>query len=840
MKKLTQYSKAYLVGIKGVGMASLAECLLDAHMKIQGSDVAEDFVTADRLKELKIQIDQGFDHALPPDVDVVIYTGAHLASHNPQVIQAKKRKLPTLCHAQALAQLFNMQSGIAVCGVGGKSSVSAMLAWSLTKLNLEPSYSVGVGKILGLSKIGAYNPKANWFVAEADEYAANPQEVQGGEKIVPRFSYLKPQIIICTNLKFDHPDVYKDFHHTQQIFKDFFFNLKTQGTLIINADDFLLVQLAKEVQNSRPDIQVITFGEQVDADIRLLSYTSSQGSTTSQVLAQGQPLEIKLDLPGKFQILNTLAALTCLLNLRLTLPKAASVLTKFKSTQRRFEFIGQDQGVLLYDDYAHHPHEIKAVFETLAQRYSPERIVVAFQPHTFSRTKALFTEFVDVLSQIPRLVLMDIFPSARESTDPNTTSQKLLEAIRHKSPQHKLGLVKNQDELYAYYRQYLMPRDVFITLGAGNIYQVFEQIQPHRQSQANSSLLETLKTHLPDIEFRANVPLASMTTVHIGGPAEVFCQITSRNELIQIVRLTRRQKIPLTILGSGSNTLIADRGIRGLVVKNMVRGIDVLDELPPQPLKTTDVYRWKTDWVSDDKLQFQTKSWSELKRVKVKIEAGTILGLAINKLLTQSITGLEWFAKIPGSIGGAIVNNIHGGHYFIGQFVESVDIIDQAGKEKTLSCDELEFGYDFSRFHHSQEAIISVNFVLFKGNVDSAKQVLREWSKQKSLQPQNTLGSVFKNLSPKEMESRNLSSPSVGLIIDQILHLKGAQIGEAQVSLKHAGFIENLGQASANDYLKLIKKIIDQAQIQLKLQPKPEIFFLGFTPEELAGIINKD
>ncbi|MFH2022523.1 MAG: cyanophycin synthetase [Patescibacteria group bacterium] len=476
MKKLTQYTSAYLVGIKGVGMASLAECLLDAGLKVRGSDVAEEFVTGERLDELKIEIDQGFDHVLPKDVDLVIYTGAHQASSNPQVIGAKKRHLPTLCHAQALAELFNHQSGIAVCGVGGKSSVSAMLAWALTKLDLKPSFCVGVGRILGLEKIGAYNSEAAWFVAEADEYAANPLEVYAGQTLIPRFAYLKPQVIICTNLKFDHPDVYRDFAHTRQIFKDFFLNLKPKGTLIVNADDAELIQITNQVKQQRSDIKLLTFGEQSTADTRLLNYTVDQGRTISQVIAQSQPLELNLRLPGKFQVFNTLAALTCLLNLSINPVKVVFALTSFKSTQRRLELVGQDKGVTLYDDYAHHPHEIKAVFDTLAEMYSPQNIVVAFQPHTFSRTKYLFQEFVQVLSQIPRLVLMDIFPSAREAVDYQTTSLKLLEAVKSLSPEHNLSLVKNQDELYTYYQHHLGLGDVFITLGAGNIYQVFDLI----------------------------------------------------------------------------------------------------------------------------------------------------------------------------------------------------------------------------------------------------------------------------------------------------------------------------------------------------------------------------
>jgi UDP-N-acetylmuramate--alanine ligase len=467
---------AYLVGIKGVGMASLAECLLDAGLEVQGSDVADEFVTDKRLGELKIKIDVGFDAALPSDIDMIVFTGAHQAKQNPQVKQAMERGITTLCHAEALAQLFNDQAGIAVCGVGGKSSVSAMLAFVLDKLDVPLSYSVGVGKILGLDKIGSYNKNANWFVAEADEYAANPHETQRGKKLIPRFSYLKPQVIICTNLKYDHPDVYQDFEVTKQVFKQFFLNLKQDGVLIVNADNPELIELAQTVITDRPDISLVTFGEEGSADFRLDDYHTKDYQTSSQVLFAGKKHQLNLAVPGKFNVSNALSAVTCLVTLDLPASDILTAVSQFKSTQRRFELVGQDNGVTLFDDYAHHPHEIKAIFQTLIEQTPPENIVVAFQPHTFSRTRELFDEFVEVLSEIPRLVLMDIFPSAREAYDDQTTSGKLLEAVKVVSPSHSLSLVKDRQELYNYYQANLKPRDVFITLGAGDIYGVFELI----------------------------------------------------------------------------------------------------------------------------------------------------------------------------------------------------------------------------------------------------------------------------------------------------------------------------------------------------------------------------
>lgn len=269
-------------------MTSLAQLLLDAGKKVRGSDVAEDFPTKIQLDRLHLPVDTSFPTPLPSDIDCVIYTGAHHGQHNPQVEWAKANNIPTITHAQALASFFNQKQGVAVCGVGGKSTISAMITWILNSLHLNPSFSVGVGNIPGLEKTGAWTDSP-YFIAEADEYVEDPSVDQS--EIVPRFSYLQPSITVCPNLRFDHPDVYRDFDHTKAVFKTFF--QQTRDALIVNADDPVLLDLAKQTHK-----KVITFGENEGADFRLIGYTAKAGETQTIFEHKGTAYAFKLTIPG--------------------------------------------------------------------------------------------------------------------------------------------------------------------------------------------------------------------------------------------------------------------------------------------------------------------------------------------------------------------------------------------------------------------------------------------------------------------------------------------------------------------------------------------------------------
>jgi UDP-N-acetylmuramate dehydrogenase len=356
---------------------------------------------------------------------------------------------------------------------------------------------------------------------------------------------------------------------------------------------------------------------------------------------------------------------------------------------------------------------------------------------------------------------------------------------------------------------------------------------------SNISLIDQLIAVFPEIEFQSEVQLAPFTAVKIGGPAEVLATLNSAADLRNVTIFCHQHQIPLTVLGWGANTLIADRGIRGLVIRNLARDLEVSDQPSETAIKQINPPiepRYQSTEINRD---FSELDYSEdsAPAVQVTVASGWPLASLIASLLAQGITGLQWYSRIPATIGGAVVNNIHGGTHFFGESVLSVEVVTETGETVTRSAAECDFGYDYSRFHRTREVIISCQLQLRRGDVAKAQQVVADWAKRKQHQPQNSLGCIFQNLAPQEQARLELPAPSVGYVIDKVLQLKSLKIGDAAISEYHAAFIVNTGTATAADYLQLIRQIQQTAQQELQLQLKPEIFFAGFEPAELADVV---
>jgi UDP-N-acetylenolpyruvoylglucosamine reductase len=764
----------------------------------------------------------------------VIYTAAHQGKLHPLVQEAQQKNIPVFSHAEALSFFFNEKQGIAVCGVGGKSTVSAMISWILEKTGHTPSFSVGVGDIVGLGKTGQWKSDSAFFVAEADEYVTDPATIQQGETAIPRFSYLQPYLTVCTHLEFDHPDVYKDEQHTIDTFNTFFSQLKDGGALIINKND---------VNKVKASVPIKTFGMTADAD---LTYTfdennSQAGSTRGTCTFNGKTYPVTLQVPGQYNIENAAAALLACQQIGVSLDQSISALASFQSTSRRFEKKGQWHGVPLYDDYAHHPSEITAVLSALKNWYPQHRKVVAFQPHTYSRTKSLFSEFVESFKDADVVIILDIFASARESADPSISSAQLVQEISKNFPQMEVWHTSTPESLAQLCREKLKPNDVLLTIGAGDIYKMYDYL-----NDGTTEIQQLFSSQFSNLSFITNHPLAAYTTVKIGGPAELFVEINNKQDLIDVALFAHSNGIPVTVLGWGANSLISDEGIKGLVIKNNSQTITIHDQettenaLLDYSSKKVEP-RWNASKAPEaPSYEFTDLDYSEegAERVLVTLDAGVSLPAAINTLLAKGITGLQWYARIPASVGGAVYNNIHGGTHFIGETLVAVDVLTENNEHKRYSVDQLDLAYDYSVFHKNNDILLSADFMLYKGDVQKAQSAAIEWAKRKQVQPQNSLGCVFQNITAEEQKKLSLPTPSIGYLIQHTLGLQGFRIGDAQVSTRHAAFIENVGQATAADYLAIIKKIIKDAKDKCGLNLKTEIFFLGFTIEQLEGIVH--
>ncbi len=339
---------------------------------------------------------------------------------------------------------------------------------------------------------------------------------------------------------------------------------------------------------------------------------------------------------------------------------------------------------------------------------------------------------------------------------------------------------------------------------------------------------------------KTNFPLAQYTTLKIGGIADIVYESHDTKDLINVAKISKYQNVPFTILGRGSNVLISDDGIRGLVIINYTDKIVISGDKPVTESKVKIAPRLETDSTKGTfKYNFNDLDYDEFDkpRVEVTMDSGVDLPFAIKYLLDKGITGMQWFSGIPGTIGGAVFNNIHGGTHFISEILDSLEILDNNLKIKKLSIKDLKLDYDKSRFHNSNEIILKATFNLFKGDANRAKFVALEWLNRKKIQPRNSAGCTFANITQEQKEQKGYPTTSVGYIIEHELKMSGFRIGDAAISKDHHNFIVNEGKALAKDYLAVMKEIYKQAKDKLDIELTPEIVLLGFKNEEIKEFI---
>lgn len=462
---IKQAKHIHFTGIKGVGMTAVALCADDLGIGVSGSDLAEEFVTDSVLSERNIKISNNFEVSqIPPEADLLVYTGAHKGEANPQVIAARNKNIRTISQAHALAELMEGKSGISVCGVGGKSTTSAMIATILSHANLNPSYVVGVGNIYPLGAPGKFDREGKYFVAEADEYAVAP-----GTDNTPKFMLQHPDIVVCTNIAHDHPDIYKTIDDTLEVYRQFFSRLNSNQTLVINADDSHTENL---IQNL--NCRVITYSHTARSDYQIIESTIQNARQTFTVHHKDGELDLSLQIPGAYNQSNALAAFIVSHVCGVGQDIASKGLLSFSSTKRRFEFIGTKNEINYYDDYAHHPSEISAVLKAAKSWFPGKRIVAVFQPHTYSRTKSLLQEFSQSFVDADTTIITPIFASAREGVDSSISSEILVERIRANSV--KAEHAQSFAEVVEYLSKHTMAGDIIITIGAGDIYKLHKMI----------------------------------------------------------------------------------------------------------------------------------------------------------------------------------------------------------------------------------------------------------------------------------------------------------------------------------------------------------------------------
>lgn len=462
----TKYKHIHFIGIKGVGVAPLAIYAKQAGVIVNGSDIEDEFITDLPLKEAGISWTVGFDVAdLPTKLDLVIATGAHGGINNPQVVEVKRREITVWMQGEAVGKFMEGHFGISVTGCHGKTTTAGMLATLLSRAGLDPSYIVGCGTIKPLGAAG-HKGKGQYFIAEADEYANEPTFDK-----TPKFLYQNPKMIILTNIDYDHPDLFESIDQIRESMLKFLQKLGKTGTAIVNGDDSQIQKILPQIEAS-----VITFGANPNNDFYISRIGTIPEKTIFNVWHRDVSLgEFAIGVAGRHNTFNALAVIIAALELGVSIEKIRKNLAFFQGAKRRFEFLGKLDEALVYDDYAHHPKEIEQTLLAAKQWFPTAKITVIFQPHTYSRTKALFEDFTHAFSKADYVIFMDIYPSLREEPDPTVSSQKLADAASIFHPNVKF-LAKERDVLKYINGKKWGEKDLILTMGAGDVYKIAEKI----------------------------------------------------------------------------------------------------------------------------------------------------------------------------------------------------------------------------------------------------------------------------------------------------------------------------------------------------------------------------
>lgn len=445
--------KIYFIGIEGAGTSALAQVYKKLGCDVSGSDNGDHFY-GKVLKKAKIKVYKNFDKKnLPKTVDLVVY-GTSFKDDNPEIKEAKKRNLKILPYPAALADLFNKKFGIAVCGTHGKTTITAMSGLLLQKAKLDPT--VLVGSLIKNFKGNALFGKSKYFILEADEYQNKLQ-------------YYQPKIVILNNIDFDHPDFFPTIKEYKSAFRKFVQKLGKDCVVIANFDD-------KNVKSAVQGIKakVVGFGKN-NGSIIYKMLSSNNRESRFNVFANKKRLGIfKLKILGEHNILNSLSIIALARLLKIDLKIVKKILADFDGAERRMQKKGRFKNFIIYDDYAHHPVEIQATLKAVKQNFPGEKIWAVFHPHSFSRTEALIDDFAKSFNLADRVVVLDIYGSARENSGA-VHSLDLVEKINKNFPS-KAIYVSIIPKTINFLRKNLSGKGILITMGAGDVWRVAKKL----------------------------------------------------------------------------------------------------------------------------------------------------------------------------------------------------------------------------------------------------------------------------------------------------------------------------------------------------------------------------
>src|SRR6184192_2992672 len=747
-----EHHRIHLVGVAGSGMSGIAALLIKLGHTVSGSDKVSTMET-DRLQRLGLRFREQHRPEDADTADLIVFSSA-IKGDNPILVCARSYGKHVVRRAEALAAIMRGKRGIVIAGMHGKTTTSAMTAHVLREGGLHPSHYVGA-EIPILGSNAHWDPRGEYFVAEGDESDGT-------------IALFHPEHTLILNIEEEHLDFYADLGAIEKVFAQLM--AQTSGKIFYNVDDENAARLCRSFTRGIS----YGFGETADyraADIRLKDF-----SATFRVNHRGQDLgEATLNVPGQHNVHNALGVVALASELGIAFEKIAKSLAKFEHARRRFEIKYHSARFLLVDDYGHHPTEIRATLKA-AKSVGRKRVLTMFQPHRYSRTKALRKEFGRAFDDADRVVITDVYGS-NESPMPGVSGQMIVDELAA----HGHCGVSYQPRLEWVHRDVgnlLEPGDLVLSLGAGNIHEQLSILA------ADLVIAEKLKQIIGEEgDVRLYEPLSKHTTLRVGGPAQFWVEPRNETALSELIKFCRQENLPVFVIGRGSNLLVRDGGIHGVVVHPSGGDFDKID----------------------------------IHGNEITAGVGAKLKEIAYAARGADLGGLEWMEGIPGAVGGALRMNAGAMGAQTFEKVVSVRYLDAEGNAHDKKRDQLEV-------HYRHFPLLEQNFAVsatFRGSPAPREQIesrLHEsQEKRRTTQPiAKSAGCIFKN--PEKCPA--------GKLVDE-LGLKNSSVGKARVSEVHGNFIVNDGGATASEVLELIEKIKATALAKRGIELETEVQIVG-------------
>ncbi|MBL9208868.1 MAG: UDP-N-acetylmuramate dehydrogenase [Opitutaceae bacterium] len=752
--------RIHCVGLTGMGVGPLALYLAQLGFVVTGEDDAP-------LEAMETALRRGGvgRGVLPADADLLVCSSAVPPTH-PTCVAARAQGVPVVRRGEALAEVVRERKLVAVCGSHGKTTTTALLVAALRQANFPAGYVLG--GLFADDTPPARTGSSEWVVAEIDE----------SDGTIDRFS---PEITVLVNLDWDHPDYYRHAADLESTFAALV--ARTRGTVLVSDACAMSARVVATLPR-----RARTVGR--TGDFRFAIEREAADRTTLRLGGDFALTTAEVRVRGEFNAANAAAALAAVQLMGAT--PADTLLAGFPGVRRRQTVLQAADGVTVIEDYAHHPAEIRALLASLRRRAGPAgRLVVVFQPHRFSRTAQFKVEFAAALAAADRVYLLDVYAAGEPPVAGGTTADIYAE-LKRSAPALPVGYLPGGDDaLPGELSGAVKPGDLVAFVGAGDIdRRARAWLGGFAAAAARARAWDEAKAALaagvgPETRLRREEPLAKKTTLQVGGAARLYAEPATVADLQSLLREAKARGITVYMLGRGSNLVVPDEGVDGLVIA------------------------------------LAHESWSAFEPRpdgRVWVGAGLRLKNLCGLAAAAGLVGFEFLEGIPGNVGGALRMNAGAMGGWMFDVVESVQVMSLAGDVQTLEKAAMHVDY---RHCAELEQAIALGAVLRPASQAEAAAINAKITgyrnKRRETQPREpSAGCMFKNP----------PGDSAGRLIDAC-GLKGERVGDAEVSAVHANFIINRGHASGADVLELVRRVRARVRQVKGVDLQPEVLLYG-------------